>query len=161
MVHSDWSDPFDCISWYHMRILSLILKNLSRSGTIGQDEVELVTCTFFSVVFKANEWTHHSIFFTNNCSKGKDKMLGAFLIDAYWFWKSDRWKDDDSSDPLGNSRVKKLFDSLQLDNLLFAEAEQRDVHKALRKSELAAQLYQPLCYLCKLLTGSQPSLNWV
>ncbi len=81
---------------------------------------------------------NNSILLTNHCCKGKHKILGAFLIDAYWFWKSDRCKDDDSSDPLGNSRVKKLVDSLQLVNLLFAEAEQRDVHKALRKSELAA-----------------------
>ena len=82
-------------------------------------------------------------------------MLGASWIDAYWFCKTDRGKDDHNSDPLGHSRVKKLVDSLQLDHLLLAEAEQGDVHEALGKSELAAQLSQPFCHLCKLLaTGS-------
>ncbi len=51
------------------------------------------------------------------------------------------------------TRLEKSFDTLQLNHLLFAEAEQGDVHEALGKSELAAQLSQPFCRLCKLLGG--------
>ena len=42
-----------------MGILSWIpLISLSRSGTIGQDEVEVDTLTIFSAVIKANELTN-------------------------------------------------------------------------------------------------------
>ncbi len=80
-------------------------------------------------------------------------MFGASCIDAHWFRKSDRGKDDHNSDPLGHSFVKKLANTLQLDHLLFAEAKQGDVHEALGKSELAAQLFQPFRHFCKLLAG--------
>ncbi len=52
----DSSDPVECISWYHMSMKSWgILICLSRLGTIGQNEVEVNTCTIVIVVFKANE----------------------------------------------------------------------------------------------------------
>ncbi len=108
---------------------------LSRSGSIGQDEAEMTTCASLRVVFKANECMKHSTPLSHHSYRGKlHKILGAFFIDAYWFWKSDRGKDDHSFDPLGQSLVKKLVDSLQLDHLLFAEAEQSDVNEALGKS---------------------------
>ena len=137
-----------------MSILSWIrMISLSRSGTIGQDEVERTTITISLVVLKANECMKHSAPLKHHSCRGKHKILGAFWLDECWFRKSDRGKDDHNSDPLGHSRVKKLIDSLQLDHLLFAEAEQGDVHEALGKSELAAQISQPFCHLCKLHAG--------
>ncbi len=43
-----------------MVIVFLTLNSLRRSGTIGQDEVEVRACTIFNVVFKANELTNRS-----------------------------------------------------------------------------------------------------
>ncbi len=43
-----------------MIIVCFILISLSRSGTIGQDEVEAPTFTIFIVVFKANELINFS-----------------------------------------------------------------------------------------------------
>ncbi len=116
------------------------------------DRMKLYThISILSEVFKANKGMKHPAPLTHHSSRGKHKIFGASCIDACWFWKSDRGKDDHNSDPLGHSRVKKLVDSLQLDHLLFAEAEQGDVHEALGKSELAAQLSQTFCHLFKLL----------
>ncbi len=58
VVDGDLSYLFECIRWYHMIIKCFILISLSRSGPIGQDEVELHTCTTIPSVFKANELTN-------------------------------------------------------------------------------------------------------
>ena len=53
----DRSYLVDCILGYHMSIVSWTsLISLSRSGTIGQDEVECITITIFFVALKANEF---------------------------------------------------------------------------------------------------------
>jgi hypothetical protein len=84
MVDGDGSYLFDC--WYIIVIVSwIILISLSRSGTIGQDEVVEDTPTLFSVVFNANESMNHSTPLTYHSCRGKLKMLGAFCIDAYCF----------------------------------------------------------------------------
>ena len=52
----DRSDPLECILWYHMGMVSWSkLISLSRSATIGQDEVEAGACTMLAVVFKSNK----------------------------------------------------------------------------------------------------------
>ena len=63
VVDGDISYLVKCNIWYNMSILSWpILISLSRSGTIGQDEVEVTTCTIFLVVFKANESVKGTVF---------------------------------------------------------------------------------------------------
>ncbi len=55
VVDGERSYLFDCILWHHMIIVCVMLIFLSRPGTIGQDEVETITCTILVVVFKAHE----------------------------------------------------------------------------------------------------------
>ncbi len=69
-----------------MGILSWIpIFSLSRSGTIGQDEVKATTYTICLGVFKASKCMKHSTLLTHHSCRGKHKMLGASWIDAYWF----------------------------------------------------------------------------
>ncbi len=62
VVDGDSSDPIDCISWHHMIIVFEAPISLSRSGTIGQDEVEPSALTIPLVVLKADECEKHSTF---------------------------------------------------------------------------------------------------
>ena len=67
-----------------MSIVATTLISLSRSGTIGQDEVEESTYTILPVVFKANE--------LNNCPQLEPLLkdlgfIGKFKPDsAFWVW---------------------------------------------------------------------------
>ncbi len=57
-MNSDRSDLVQRVGWYLMVKVAPTLFSLSRPGTIGQDEVESITCTTFLVVLKANELTN-------------------------------------------------------------------------------------------------------
>ncbi len=75
VVDGDRSYLIECISWYHLSILSwILLISLSRSGTIGQDKVEVNTCTIFTVIFRANELINYS-------------RLEPLLKDRCFIWK--------------------------------------------------------------------------
>ncbi len=93
-----------------MSILSwIILIYLSRSGTIGQDEVEVLACTILLAVFKADEgWNllsscNHII---DLSMSWKDKNFFAGLSDGYWLRQPYDWHTIDFPHPLGYSRVK-------------------------------------------------------
>ena len=59
-MDGDSSDVVDYILGHHKGVLRVILLiSLSRSGTIGQDEVEDPTFTVFPVFYKANECINH------------------------------------------------------------------------------------------------------
>ncbi len=60
-MDGDSADPIDCISWYHMGVVSWKpCIYLCRPGTIGQDEVKAIAFTIFFVVFKADELNNRS-----------------------------------------------------------------------------------------------------
>ncbi len=95
-----------------MIILSFPLISLSsRSGTIGQDEVELVTCATSPFVSKADEGgnllstCNHIIYLSMSW---KDKHFFV-MLDACWRRQPDDWLDwlaIDFLHPLGYSPVK-------------------------------------------------------
>ena len=115
--------------------------SLSRSGTIGQDEVEARTITIFIVVFKANE-----------CMKGT--VFLQHIFDHCRTWELKHWSRTsrachlrkpvisfavDFLHPLGYFSVKATVDPLQLYPLPTFEAKLGDVHKEFRTSNLTAK----------------------
>ncbi len=85
MVYVDSADPIDLIIGYHMiKVSRQTLISLGRSGTIGQDEVKLATCTILPVVFKANDLNNRSSLEPLLKERGFIKKLKEGS--AFWIW---------------------------------------------------------------------------
>ncbi len=91
------------VGWHHMIILSFMtIISLSRSGTIGQDEVEGITFTFFISVFEANDWINRPRLepLVEDCDFiGKLKQGSAFWewVNNLRFsekWNLQKWEPD-------------------------------------------------------------------
>ena len=145
-MDGDWSYLFDCISWYHMSIVSCqpTLISLSRSGTIGQDEVVTCTCiiTIFCVVFKANQSMKGTVFLQHLFDHCRTWELKHWSIIArtYHIWKPDLSFAVDFLHPLGYSSVKETVDPLQLYPLAVFKAKLGDEDKELWPSNFTAKL---------------------
>ncbi len=137
-VDADRSDLLACL--YHMSIVSwMLLIALCRSGTIGQNKVQINSWTIFCAVFKAIKEINDSTPLFNHSLIWKFKISGAFWVDAYWFWSPDSQFAIYCPQPLSNSLVKETVNSLQLCNLLVCTPEQGDKVEALRVANLAAK----------------------
>ncbi len=135
VVYGDSADLVECILWYDIGVVSWItLIYLSRSGTIGQDEVKTITCTIFKVVFKANEGVKDSTLnhFINLSLTWKEKLFFAFRFDdAYYLRQPDEYLATDLPYPLSYSPVKKPVKLLKRDDLLIITPKSCNEHKAL------------------------------
>ncbi len=137
----DSSDLFECILGYHMIKVWLILISLSRSVTIGQDEVELTSCAILLVVFKANECQKGTVFWQhlfNHCSTWELKHWSR-TTKACRLWKPVISFAVNLLHPLGYSSVKETVDRLQLYPTPFFEAKLGDEDKELWPSNLTAK----------------------
>ncbi len=86
VVDGDSSDLVMRVGWHHMVIVFVVPISLSRSGTIGQDEVEELTFTISTVVFKTNKGAKDSTFnhFVDLSLTRKFKHSFAGRLDAYY-----------------------------------------------------------------------------
>ena len=142
-MDGDWSYLVDCISWNHKGILSWSTgRSLTRSGTIGQDEVETSTFTIFVIVFKASECIKSTIFLQHlldHCCTWELKHW-PMAVSACRLWKPVISFAVDFLHPLGYSSVKESVDPLQLYPLPVFEAKLGDEDKAMWLSNLTAKL---------------------
>ena len=120
----------------------LILISLSRSGTIGQDEVEEFTCTIFPVVFKADEGIKSSTVFLqhlfDHCHTWELKHW-SITAGAFRLWKPVISFAVDFLYPLCYSSVKDTVYPLQLYPLPVFEAKLGYEYKELWLSNLTAK----------------------
>ena len=144
-MDGDWSDLLECISWYHMimvcQTLLRILFSLSRPGTIGQNKVEVIICTIFFVIFKANECMKGTVFLQHlfdHCRTWELKHWSR-TTRACRLWKPVISFAVDFLHPLGYFSVKATVDPLQLYPLPAFEAKLGDVHKEFRPSNFTAK----------------------
>ena len=69
---------------------------------------------------------------------GEKKLNSASFVEAYQIGQPDLWKFWNKSDPLCNSLVEEMVNSLKLDNLLRGEAKQQSLHESLWLANFAA-----------------------
>ncbi len=112
----------------------VIFISLSRSGTIGQDEVKKISFTNFFTVLKANEGVKDSTLnhFINLSLTWKEKLFFAFRFnDAYYLRQPDECLETDLPYPLSYSPVKKPVKLLKRDDLIITAPKSCNEHKAL------------------------------
>ena len=144
-MDGDWSHLIDCISWYHMSEVSWENGiSLSKSGTIGQDEVESSTFTIFMIVFKADECMKSSTVFLQHlfyhCWTWELKHW-SFIPMTYRVWKPVISFAVDFLYELSYSSVKETVEPLKLYPLPVFEAKLGDEDKALWPSNLTAKFF--------------------
>ncbi len=83
-------------------VIVLIMISMSRSGTIGQDEVEVIIITIFTVVFKANELTNRPCLepllkergFIEKLKQGRALWFSANNLRSSEKWNLQKWEPD-------------------------------------------------------------------
>ncbi len=139
-----------------MIIVCYTLISLSRSDTIGQDELEVnTTWTTFTIVFKATQSMKGTIFLQHlfhHCRTWELKHW-SITFEAYRLWKPVISFAVDFLHPLGYSFVKESGNPLQLYPLPVFEAKLRDEDKELWPSNLMAKfLWSRGLFMCPIFS---------